>query len=303
MNKIAIAVHGGAGSDSVFIQDNRKKYEEGLSEAASEGHAILKAGGSAVDAVAAAVVILENNPIFNAGKGSAMTVAGGVEMDAAIMDGRARKAGAVALASNVKNPVELAKMIMLRTNHVMLSGPEAMEFARQTGLALENDDYFKTTHQWEEFLACKADMENSHREKQKKGTVGAVALDQEGNLAAATSTGGTAGCLPGRVGDSCIIGAGCFADNDTCAVSGTGDGELLITGVVSHAVSMMIKYQSVSLQEACDQVVLLDRKNINGDVGIVSVDQKGEIGISYTSERMHRAWIDGSGNTGCAIFK
>jgi len=300
MNKIAIAVHGGAGAYSAYVRDNRKKYEEGLSEAASEGHAILKAGGNAVDAVAAAVVVLEDNPIFNAGKGSALTIAGAVEMDAAIMDGKTRKAGAVALAKNVKNPVELAKMIMLRTNHVMLSGPEALNFARQTGLALEDDDYFKTAHQWEEFMACKSDMENSHMEKRKKGTVGAVALDHAGNVAAATSTGGTSGCLPGRVGDSCIIGAGCFADNDTCAVSGTGDGELLITGVISHAISMMVKYKSASLQEACDRVVL-DRRNMKGDVGVISVNRKGEIGISFTSERMHRAWIDGSGGAGFRI--
>jgi len=302
MDKIAIAVHGGAGKDSLFIKNNKKEYEQGLSEAAKEGHSVLKAGGNAVDAVTAAVVYLENNPIFNAGKGSAMTIAGAIEMDAAIMDGRGRKAGAVALAKNVKNPVELAKMIMLRSNHVMLSGPEALNFARQTGVALEDDDYFKTAHQREELMACKVDMENSHQEKQKKGTVGAVALDREGNLAAATSTGGTAGCLPGRVGDSCIIGAGCFADNDSCAVSGTGDGELLITGVVSHAISMMMASQSMSLQEACDRAVRWDPKNVTGDIGVISVNKNGDIGISFTSERMHRAWIDVSGASYCKIY-
>jgi L-asparaginase / beta-aspartyl-peptidase len=303
MNKIAIAVHGGAGEDSAFIKKHLKEYETGLENALREGYSILENGGNAVDAVRAAVVYLENNPLFNAGKGSALYKEGKVEMDAAIMDGNGLKAGAVALATNVKNPIELAHRVMYKTNHVLLAGAKALEFAQKNGLAIEEDDYFKTPHQWEELKKAEGLTDEDLERKQKKGTVGAVALDSAGNLAAATSTGGTPGSLSGRVGDSCIIGAGCFADNNTCAVSGTGDGEYLITGVIAHSISMVLELKSPSLQEACDQIIHEKNKDLEADIGVISVNRNGEIGISYNSEMMHRGWIDSSGVMHCKTYK
>jgi beta-aspartyl-peptidase (threonine type) len=303
MKKIAIAIHGGAGDDSEFIKQNKAAYEEGLKEAVLSGYELLKQGKSALDAVEAAVNSLENNPLFNAGRGSALNNRGEVEMDAAVMDGKALKAGAVSMVKNTKNPVSLARKVLEETNHVLISGYGATQFAADMDVPLETDSYFITDHQQEVF------METSSRETRQEmlkkrihGTVGAVALDAGGNVAAATSTGGIENSLPGRIGDSCLIGAGCYANNNTCAVSATGDGEYIITGVIAHSLSMYTEFVKGSLQEACDQIIHTRNKDTKGSIGVISINTLGEIGMAFKSERMHRAWIDVEGNTGTEIY-
>ncbi len=271
---ISIAVHGGAGPDSEFIRSNQLGYTSGLEAALNVGHEILKRGGTALDAVEQTVRALENNPLFNAGRGAALTIKGDVEMDASIMDGSTLRAGAVSIVRNVKNPITLARSIMENTSHVFMSGDGAREFAKEHQLNLEPYSYFITEHRVEEH----------------HGTVGAVALDQAGNLAAATSTGGTSNSLSGRVGDSCIIGAGCYANNASCAVSGTGEGELLIRNVIAHSIAFYMELTKCSLQEACDHVIHERNKDADGDIGVIAVDAKGNIGLCFNSERMHRAW-------------
>jgi len=288
---IAMAIHGGAGPDSDFIKENKENYFEGLKEAVTAGYKILEKGASALDAVEEAVRTLENNLLFNSGRGSALNNKGEVEMDAAIMDGEKIKAGAVSMVTNVKNPVTPARFVMENTNHVLLSGNGALEFAKNEDIELAPGSYFITDHQMQEFLEkCnKEDLQQLLR-KRIHGTVGAVALDVKGNVAAATSTGGTCNSLDGRIGDSCIIGAGTYANNKTCAVSGTGDGEFLINRVIANSISAACHFTNRSLQEACDLVIHELNKDVKGDLGVISVNAKGDFGISFNSERMHRAW-------------
>ncbi|MGQ3887681.1 isoaspartyl peptidase/L-asparaginase family protein [Legionella sp. CNM-1927-20] len=288
--KIAIAVHGGAGESSSFLKKNRESIKEDLAKACQKGYKILKEGGSALDAVEEAVKILEDSPYFNAGRGSALNCCGEVEMDASIMDGKEVKAGAVSMVRDVKNPISLARLIMNKTKHVFLSGYGALEFAKKENVPLKPQSYFITTHQYEEYERLNA--EETYKEllnKKETGTVGAVALDSYGNLAAGTSTGGTSNSLPGRIGDSCVIGAGCYANNKTCAVSGTGEGEYLITGVIAHTISMLTEL-NFSLQEICEQV-LYERNKNRGEIGVISVNHRGDIGMSFNTEIMKRAWI------------
>jgi beta-aspartyl-peptidase (threonine type) len=303
MSKIAIAIHGGAGDDSEFIKQNKIAYEDGLKAAVKAGYNVLTEGGSALDAVEQAVNSLENNPLFNAGRGAALNNLGEVEMDAAVMDGKTSKAGAVSMVRNVKNPISLARKVLEQTNHVLISGYGAMQLASDLDMPLETDSYFITDHQQEVYMETSS--RESRQELMKKrihGTVGAVALDADGNVAAATSTGGTENSLPGRIGDSCIIGAGCYANNRTCAVSSTGDGEYIITGVIAHSVAMCTEFMGVSLQDACDHVIHVRNKNIKGSIGIISINKDAEIGISLNSERMHRAWIDADGEMEVYIY-
>ena len=303
MNTFAIAVHGGAGDDSPFLQKHVKEHEEGLTDAVQMGYKILKDGGNALDAVEASVKCLEDNPLFNAGRGSALNCKGEVEMDASIMNGANLKAGAVSMVRNVKNPILLARTIMTKTKHVFLSGYGAVEFAKNEGICFEPDSYFITEHQYDEFEhAHQHESMRQIHEKKISGTVGAVALDINGNVAAGTSTGGTTNCLPGRVGDSCIIGAGCYANNKTCAVSGTGDGEYLITGVIAHTISMMME-RNMTIQEACDHVLHTRNKGTKGDIGVIAVSPKGEIGISFNSQIMKRAWMGSSESLQVKIVK
>jgi beta-aspartyl-peptidase (threonine type) len=292
MKNIAIAIHGGASERTPFIRKHAKEIEASLAKITEHGYRILAKGGSALDAVEAVVVMLEDDPLFNAGKGSALNSKGEVEMDAAIMNGKNRKAGAVSMVRNVKNPIGLARIIMNKTRHVFLSGYGALEVAHNEKICLEPDSYFITDSQYAEYERLHT-HENIQQILQKKllGTVGAVALDKRGNLAAGTSTGGTSNCLPGRIGDSCVIGGGCYANNATCAVSGTGVGETLITGVVAHTISMIVELQHVSIQEACDHV-MHDRNNrYKGHIGVISVTPTGEFGISYNTKIMKRAWM------------
>jgi beta-aspartyl-peptidase (threonine type) len=301
MHNFAIAIHGGAGEDSPFIKENYSGYEQGLKEAAEAGQAVLKNKGTAMDAVIAAVCTLENNPLFNAGRGSALNHEGKIEMDAAVMNGQDLKAGAVAMVTGVKNPVVLAHAVMEKTNHVLLAGPGATEFARSMDMPLEEESYFITQHQLDELNSARQESEDSLLQKPVRGTVGAVAMDMFGNVAAATSTGGTSNSLPGRIGDSCMIGAGCYASNNTCAVSGTGDGEFLIRGVTAHSIAMLMEARGCSVQQACDEVVH-QRSIPGGDIGVIAVTAAGEIGISFNSERMHRAWSNGDGDLTIKIY-
>ncbi|KTC64926.1 isoaspartyl dipeptidase with L-asparaginase activity (plasmid) [Legionella adelaidensis] len=303
MKKIAIAVHGGASEETKFLKSHIKESEEGLAEAAEAGYRVLKNGGSALDAVEIAVRSLEDNPMFNAGCGSALNCKGEVEMDASIMDGSNLDAGAVSMVRHVKNPISLARIIMEKTHHILLSGYGALEFAEINKLHLEPDSYFITPHQYEIFKEL-----NEIQTKEEvlantgTGTVGAVALDMNGNLAAGTSTGGTSNCLAGRIGDSCHIGAGCYANNNTCAVSGTGEGEFLIRGVVAHTIAMMMEH-NMSLKEACHYVLFERDKILEGGMGVIAVSKDGEVGISFNTEIMKRAWMTTDNDLRVAIYK
>lgn len=303
MKKIAIAVHGGAGNATPFIKKYIKEHEEGLAEATEAAYKILNKNGSALDAVETAVKILEDNPLFNAGRGSALNCAGEVEMDASIMDGKTLKAGAVSMVRSVKNPIALARIIMLKTKHVFLSGYGALTIAQNEGIYLEPDSYFITEYQQKEFQKySKRETVQQIMEKKIYGTVGAVALDKKGNLASATSTGGTSNCLPGRIGDSCVIGGGCYANNNTCAVSGTGEGEYLIRGVVAHTIAMMVEFD-MPLQEACEHVIHHRNGHHKGHIGVISVNRKGEVAASFNTKQMKRAWKSSDEELQVRIFK
>ncbi|WP_454781956.1 isoaspartyl peptidase/L-asparaginase family protein [Legionella sp. WA2022007384] len=294
MNKIAIAVHGGASENYTFLQEHQKEFEQGLAKATETGYAVLEKSGSALDAVEAAVALLEDNPLFNAGRGSALNCQGEVEMDASIMNGNDLDAGAVSMVRSVKNPIRLARLVMEETRHVFLSGYGALELAKKYGMEMEAESYFTTPYQYEVYEKLnKIETMEEIQNKRMKGTVGAVALDLQGNLAAGTSTGGTSNCLPGRIGDSCVIGAGCYANNSTCAVSGTGEGEYLIRKMVGHTISMMMEF-NMPLQEACDYVIHERNKKLNGEMGIIALNQKGDFGISFNTEIMKRAWKSSS---------
>jgi beta-aspartyl-peptidase (threonine type) len=297
-------VHGGAGPDSPFIQEHVVPIEEGIRHAVETGYALLEKGATAITAVEAAVAILEDDPHFNAGRGSSLNVKGGIEMDAAIMDGDSLSAGAVAGLQWVRNPVSLARAIMEKTAHVLMNGHEALELARKWKLKMEKASYFITSHQYETFLKHQQQRPGLPQIlwQKKHGTVGAVVIDNFGNLAAATSTGGTENALPGRIGDSCIIGAGCYANNKNCAVSATGDGEMLITRVVAHSIACQLKIMGNDLQGVCEQIIHPEDK-LPGDAGVISIDKNGYAGISFNTARMPRGWKFSDGATGAAIYK
>lgn len=293
MNKFAIAIHGGAGQNSKFIDENYEAYKEGLKAAVQYGYQLLGKGVSAVEAVEETVRQLEDNPLFNAGKGAALNAQGEVEMDAAIMDGNLLTAGSVSMVRKVKNPITLAKKIMENTPHVHIGGYGALILAEEYGMELMPDDYFIVQRQIDDLQE-----ERSYGH----GTVGCVALDSAGRLAAATSTGGISNSLPGRVGDSCMIGAGCYA-NSFVASSCTGDGEVIITNVIAHKVSLLMELKGMSLEEACNYVINNPEKLIGGDVGIVSINKEGEIAFSFNCDRMHRASIAPSGELFVDIYQ
>jgi L-asparaginase / beta-aspartyl-peptidase len=293
MNKIAIAIHGGAGQNSEFIKANYDGYMEGLRTAIKHGHELLINGASALDVVEATVRILEDNPLFNAGRGSALNSDGKVEMDAAIMDGSLLAAGAVSMVTQVKNPISLARKVMSNTKHVHIAGYGALKLAELNSLELMPEDYFIVERQVNDL---KEEKSYGH------GTVGCVALDSRGNMASATSTGGLSNSLPGRVGDSCMIGAGCYA-NSRCASSCTGDGELIIINVIAHRVADLLEMKGMELQQACDHVIRNIENPINGEVGMISVDVNGNIGFSFNCDRMHRAGIDHTGQLTVDIYQ
>ncbi|MCW3078951.1 isoaspartyl peptidase/L-asparaginase [Segetibacter sp.] len=310
MGKLTILVHGGAGPDSAFIKKNIDSYKQGLREAADTGYGILEAGGTAMDAVEAAVNYLEDNPLFNSGRGSALNEKAEVEMDASIMDGKTMKSGAVAIVKNVKNPVTLARAIMEKTKHIYIGDMGALEFAQKMHLRLMPEAYFITDHAYEQYLSATEEEANSIEQageyqvrRKEHGTVGAVAVDKDGNVAAATSTGGTENKVPGRIGDSSIIGIGSYANNKTCAVSSTGDGEVLIRNVAAFHVSAIMQYKGLNLKEACNYLIKEELKDAQGDMGIIAVDPEGNFTFEFNSERMHRAWRTSDGEQGVGIYK
>lgn len=296
--KYAIAIHGGAGTilKSTMTSEKEVLYKTALQAAITAGETILQKGGSSLDAVEQAVISLENNPLFNAGKGAVFTNTGKNEMDASIMFGKDLSAGAVAGVSNIRNPVSLARAVMEKSEHVFLTGTGAMDFAKKINAAIEPDDYFFVQMRYEQLQQAKQSdrITLDHTDKlengeKKFGTVGAVALDIHGNLAAATSTGGMTNKKYGRVGDSPVIGAGTYANNNTCAISCTGHGEFFIRSIVAYDISCLMEYKGLSLKEACDVVVMDKLVKIGGEGGLVAVDKFGNIELPFNSEGMYRA--------------
>ena len=314
MTNFSIAIHGGAGT--ILKEDMTSELEEGyrlgLQEALEAGYAVLESGGTAVNAVTAAVVILEDNPLFNAGKGAVFTKKGINELDAAIMDGSNLNAGAVAGVRNVRNPVELAEEVMNQSGHVFLSGKGANDFAIRQGIKLEPDDYFYVQYrydQWREIrdsdlyqLDHKGDKLIGLMKDKKFGTVGAVACDSEGNLAAATSTGGMTNKRYGRIGDTPIIGAGTYANNKTCAISCTGHGEIFMKAVAAYDVSCLMEYKNLTLQQACEEVVMKKLVTLEGEGGLIGADADGNVALVFNSAGMYRGFKKSTGESEIAIY-
>ncbi|MBK5286225.1 MAG: isoaspartyl peptidase/L-asparaginase [Bacteroidia bacterium] len=292
--KFAVAVHGGAGTVSRkhLTPELEKKYLAGLNDAVDSAYAIVETGGNALLAVEAAVRSLENNILFNAGRGAVFTNEGTHEMDAAIMDGKTLNAGAATGVSNVRNPVILARCIMLSSEQVLLCGKGAEEFARTYRLHFENDNYFFSQYRYDQWEKIKHTTETQldHVDDAPKGTVGAVALDKEGNLAAATSTGGMTNKRFGRIGDTPIIGAGTYANNKTCAVSCTGHGEYFLRYVAAYDVSCLMEYKGMTLKEACELVINKKLKDAGGEGGLIAVDASGNVELVLNTTGMYRGW-------------
>jgi beta-aspartyl-peptidase (threonine type) len=315
MAKYALAIHGGAGTilASNMTPELRNAYETSLRDALNAGFAVLAKNGSALEAVVASTKALEDNILFNAGKGSVFTHRGTHEMDASVMEGKQLLAGAVAGVQNIRNPVELALEVMKNSQHVFLSGEGANEFALERGISFEPASYFFSNfryQQWQKardsdsYVLDHSDSKLEELMKDKKfGTVGAVACDVNGNLAAATSTGGMTNKSYGRVGDTPIIGIGTYANNSTCAISCTGHGELFIRAVAAYDVSAMMEYGKRSLEEAMNEVVMIKLKNIGGEGGMIGVDASGKISMIFNSEGMYRAMKDSDGLEEISIFK
>ncbi|WP_298894106.1 isoaspartyl peptidase/L-asparaginase family protein [uncultured Psychroserpens sp.] len=309
MKNFSIAIHGGAGTlvKGLMTQELEAQYKKALQIALNKGYDVLNEGGTAVDAVEVAVKSLEDTPLFNAGKGSVFTAEGTHEMDASIMDGKTLNAGAVSLVTGIKNPVSLARDVMDKSYHVFLAGEGAMQFAKQNNYDIEPPSYFYDEVRYQQWQGIK-DSENfqldhSVKKDGKFGTVGAVACDQNGNIAAATSTGGMTNKKWGRVGDSPMIGAGNYANNETCAVSCTGSGEFFIRGVVAYDVSCLMEHKDMSLKDASSEVIHKRVFDIKGDGGLIAVDSKGNIAMPFNTEGMYRASKTSEGKEVIAIYK
>lgn len=308
MSTFAIAVHGGAGtiSPEELTPAREKFYRDGLEEAVRRGRDILEAGGTALDAVEAAVRALEDHPGFNAGRGSVFNHDGQHEMDASIMDGSTLMAGAVACVQNVKNPVSLARRVMLRSPHVLLSGMGAFEFAHREKIELEDDLYFHDDLRYEQWKKAVGDdsVQLDHGGGERKfGTVGAVALDVSGHLAAATSTGGMTNKRWQRIGDSPIIGSGTYANDRSCAISCTGHGEAFLRVVAAHDVHALMDYKELGLEAAVREVVHVKLPAIGGEGGMIAVDRNGRVVMDFNCPGMYRAWSRSGEAAGSAIFR
>jgi beta-aspartyl-peptidase (threonine type) len=309
MGDFSIAIHGGAGTilKKDLTPELEAAYTKGLADAVASGYAILSNGGNAIDAVTAAVISLEDCILFNAGRGSVFTKTGGHEMDAAIMDGISLEAGAVAGVRSVRNPVLLAKAIMEKSEHVMLSGEGALQFAKQQQLQLEEEDYFFSQFRYDQWQLVKnennAALDHNIQLEKKFGTVGAVACDANGNVAAATSTGGMTNKNFNRIGDTPVIGAGNYANNQTCAISCTGHGELFLRAVAAYDVSCLIEYKGMNLQQAMEIVTLDKLVKINGEGGMIGVDANANTAMIFNSEGMYRAMQNSKGEKQIAIYK
>ncbi len=310
-HEFAIAIHGGAGT---ILRENmsrvvEEEYRAKLLEALSEGYTVLENGGSSLDAVTAAVVIMEDSPLFNAGKGAVFTHNGLNELDASIMDGKTLKAGAVGAVRNIKNPIKLARLVMEKTWHVMLIADGARLFAEDQGVELVPDEYFFTQRRWDSLQrAIKKASEKERSEvithsDKYLGTVGAVALDKNGDLAAATSTGGLTNKMYGRVGDSPIVGAGMYANNKTCAVSATGEGEYFIRGMLAHTVSVLMEYGDRGVGEAAEETIMGKLTVMGGTGGVIALDYNGNIAVTSNTEGMYRAYQQAGEKPVVKIFK
>jgi len=320
-SKFGLAVHGGAGTidRSKMTPERERDYRAGIERALNAGYEILKRGGSSLDATEAAVRVLEDDPHFNAGKGSVFTDAGTNELDASIMDGRTLKAGAAANLRHIRNPISLARLIMDKSEHalkspkvgpLLLTGEGAEKFAKENGIDLVDEKYFFTQERWDALQKIKeAEKSDANGEKKfiitdqdRHGTVGAVALDQNGNLAAASSTGGTTNKKAGRVGDSPVIGGGTYANNSTCAVSCTGDGEFFIRAVVAYDVSALMEYRRMKLEEAA-QTALAKAKKLGGEGGLIAIDREGNVALPFNTSGMYRGHVDPNGKFVVEIYK
>lgn len=309
MSTLSIAIHGGAGTilKSSMTPEKEIAYKQTLQTAMDEGYKALAEGATAIDAVEIAVRILEDSHLFNAGKGSVFTAQGTHEMDASIMDGSNRSAGAVSSISGVKNPIHLSRLVMEKSDHVFLCGKGAEEFAKAMDCTFESKEYFHDElrfNQWQELKGSDSfQLDHSTTKEQKFGTVGAVALDKFGNIAAATSTGGMTNKKFGRVGDSPMIGSGNYANNDTCAVSCTGSGEYFIRAVVAYDVSCLMEYKNYSLAQACKEVVQNRLLKIGGDGGLIAVDTQGNIVLEFNTDGMYRGQKNSNGLDEVAIYE
>jgi L-asparaginase / beta-aspartyl-peptidase len=314
MQKFSMVIHGGAGTivKEDMTPELELAYQHAMEEALQAGYAILENKGSAFHAVKAAIVVLEDNPLFNAGRGSVFTKKGLQEMDAAIMNGNLQ-AGAVAGIRHVRNPIELAAEVMTNSDHVFLSGEGAIDFALKQGMRLEADEYFFSPFRYDQWKAMR-DSEQyvlDHTQesitalmKDKKfGTVGAVACDANGDIAAATSTGGMTNKKYGRIGDTPVIGAGTYANNDTCAISCTGHGEPFIKAVAAYDVSCLMEYKGMSLQDAMNEVVMVKLVKMNGEGGMIGVDKAGNTAMIFNTAGMYRAMKTSAGQHQVSIYK
>ena len=313
IKKYTIAIHGGAGTilRTNMTNELEKKYKTALNESILAGENILLNSGLAIDAVEASIRSLENNPLFNAGRGSVFSHEGEHEMDASIMNGKDLMAGAVAGVKNVKNPITLAKSVMQHSNHVFMAGQGAEVFAKQLNIEMAPNEYFFEQMRYDQLIQAKSNdrieldhVDNKFENGEKKfGTVGAVALDVFGNISAGTSTGGMTNKKHGRVGDTPIIGAGTYANNQTCGVSCTGHGEFFIRSVVAYDISCLIEYKGFSLKEACNLVVKDKLVKIGGEGGLIALDAKGNIELCFNSEGMYRASKKSNEDVYLGIYK
>ncbi len=309
-SKYVMVIHGGAGNITRerIHEEIKPDYVDKLTEALKAGKAILKNGGSSLDAVEATIHILENSPLFNAGKGAVFTIEGNNELDASIMCGKTLNSGAIASVTNIKNPVSAARKVMEESSHVMLMGKGAEKFAYEQNLEIVDPSYFFDQQRWEDYKKFLDQYKNDDtgsnttEPDNKMGTVGAVALDMNGNLAAATSTGGMTGKKYGRVGDSPIIGAGTYANNNSCAVSATGHGEYFIRNVVAYDISALMQYKGKKLEEAASYVVNDKLKKINASGGIIAVDKDGNISMPFNTTGMFRGFVNSEDQMEVKIF-
>jgi len=288
----ALVVHGGAGNiyEGRYSLEQERQYVEKLEEAINLGYEILNNNGSAVDAVETVIRVLEDSPLFNAGKGAVFTEDGNVELDASIMDGKNINAGGVASLKHIKNPITLARFVMEHSPHVLLFGDGAEKFADEFGLQKVENSYFKTDERTKDYNNLKNKVSLNYEADNKYGTVGCAALDKEGNLAAGTSTGGMMGKKFGRVGDSPIIGAGTYANNKTCAISATGHGEFFIRNVVAHDISALIEYKGLNINEAAEYVINNKLKKQNALGGVIGIDSYGNVMMTFNTQGMFRGF-------------
>jgi beta-aspartyl-peptidase (threonine type) len=292
-----LVIHGGAGRHSA---EREGEYREALEAALAAGYAVLEQGGSSLDAVVAAIVVMEDAPVFNAGRGSVFNGDGYCELDASIMDGRGREAGAVAGVTTVRNPIELARAVMERTRHVLLIGPGAERFAVEQGFEPVENEYFQTERRRRQFESARSGSATPAAEI-SHGTVGCVALDRDGNLAAGTSTGGLSGKMAGRVGDSPVIGAGTYAANETCAVSATGQGEFFIRASAAREVAARMEFAGQEV-EGATEAAIRSVAGLGGTGGLISIDREGRVAVRYNTESMARAWRTSRGERAVEVF-